>query len=134
VWDLDTIGVPSKLRLIRKAAALARARPTLLLNCWEKATRRKWNWSRSVCGSWTPEDAKKRSVSRWACKNKSRTTNYSRLWQTCRLRGFTFTFRVRLMVQFLYQDDHVRYKNWTINHTLNVKVNPRRRHVCRHLL
>jgi hypothetical protein len=77
---------------------------------------------------------------------------YSRFLQTCRLRGFTFTFSVRIIVQFLYQDDHVRYKNWTIirtlnvkvNHvryknwtiirTLNVKVNPRRRHVCHNLL
>jgi hypothetical protein len=37
---------------------------------------------------------------------------YSRLRQTCRLRGFTITFRVRIMVQFLYQDDHVRYRHF----------------------
>ena len=66
---------------------------------------------------------------------KFRCLKYSRLWQTCRLRGFTFTFSVWIIVQFLYQDDHVwYYKNWTIIHTINVKVNPRRRHVCRNLL
>jgi hypothetical protein len=42
--DLRTvIGDPSKLRLIRKAAALARARPTFPLSPEEKAARRKWN-------------------------------------------------------------------------------------------
>jgi hypothetical protein len=30
---------------------------------------------------------------------------YSRFLQTCRLRGFTFTFTVRIIVQFLYQDE-----------------------------
>jgi hypothetical protein len=34
------MGVSSKLRLTRKAAALARARPTLLLSCEEKAARK----------------------------------------------------------------------------------------------
>jgi hypothetical protein len=31
--------------------------------------------------------------------------HYDRFLQTCRLRGFTFTFTVRIIVQFLYQDD-----------------------------
>ena len=75
VCDLDVMGDPSKLIVRRKTAALARARPTLLLSCEEKAARRKWNWPRSVCASWTPEAAKKRSVSRWACKNKSLTNS-----------------------------------------------------------
>jgi hypothetical protein len=35
---------------------------------------------------------------------------YSRFLQTCLLQGFTFTFTVRIIVQFLYQDGHVRYK------------------------
>jgi hypothetical protein len=35
---------------------------------------------------------------------------YSRFRQTCLLRGFTFTFTVRIIVQFLYQDGHVWYK------------------------
>jgi hypothetical protein len=43
--------------------------------------------------------------------SSSFSQSYSRFLQTCRLRGFTFTFRVRIMVQFLYQDDHVWYKN-----------------------
>jgi hypothetical protein len=50
------------------------------------------------------------------------------------LNSFTTYGKVRIMVQFLYQDDHVRYKNWTIIRTLNVIVNPRRRHVGRNLL
>ncbi len=37
---------PSKLSVIRKVAALARARPTLLLSWTEKAVWRKWNWPR----------------------------------------------------------------------------------------
>jgi hypothetical protein len=73
------MGVPSKLSVIRKVATLTRARPTLFLSCWAKAAQRKWNWSRSVCGSWTPESAKKRSVSRWSCKNKSLTNSLCNL-------------------------------------------------------
>ncbi len=42
------IGVPSKLRLIRKAPASARARTTFPLSCCEKDARWKWNWPRSV--------------------------------------------------------------------------------------
>ena len=37
VCDFDMMGAPSKLSVIRKAAALARARPTLLLSWAEKA-------------------------------------------------------------------------------------------------
>ncbi len=76
VWDLDEIvTLTSRLRLIRKTSALARARPTFPLSFCEKTARRKWNWTRSVCASWTPEVVKKRSVSRWVCKNKSRTNS-----------------------------------------------------------
>ncbi len=39
--DLNTIGDPSRLRTIRKAAALARARPTLFFRPEEKVARRK---------------------------------------------------------------------------------------------
>jgi hypothetical protein len=42
------MGVPSKLNVIRTAATLERARPTLLLSWTETAARRKWNWPRSV--------------------------------------------------------------------------------------
>jgi hypothetical protein len=75
VWDLDAIGAPSRLRLMCKTVALTRVRPTLLLNPEEKAVRRKWNMSRCVCAGWTPETEKKRSVSRWVCKNKSLTNS-----------------------------------------------------------
>ncbi len=43
MWDLDAIGVPSRLRLIRKAAALARILPTLDLSIEAKAAKGKWN-------------------------------------------------------------------------------------------
>jgi hypothetical protein len=39
--SVDAIGAPSKLRTIRKAAALARTRPTLLFSPERKAARRK---------------------------------------------------------------------------------------------
>ncbi len=38
-------------------------------------TWRKWNWPPSCYVSWTPETAKKRSVSRWACRNRTRTNS-----------------------------------------------------------
>jgi hypothetical protein len=80
VWDLDAIGTPSRLRLIRKAAALVRSRPTFLLRWTEKAARRKWNWPLGfVSTRWTPEVPKKRSVSRWDCKNKSLTNSLCNL-------------------------------------------------------
>ncbi len=80
VWDLDAIGAPSRLRTTRQAAALARARPTLLFKPVEKAERRKWKNPPLVgCADWTPEAAKKRSVSRWVCKNKSLTNSLCNL-------------------------------------------------------
>jgi hypothetical protein len=54
VWDLDMMGVPSKLSVRRKTSSSARARPTLLLNCWGKTARRKWNWPLVDWGTWTP--------------------------------------------------------------------------------
>ncbi len=71
VCDAEVIGAPpSRLRLICNAAALARIDETRDLSMEEKAARRKRNMPRCVCESWTPEAVKKRSVSRWACKNK----------------------------------------------------------------
>jgi hypothetical protein len=40
VCDLDMMGVPSKLSVIRKTAVLQRVRPTLILIRTEKAVRR----------------------------------------------------------------------------------------------
>ncbi len=79
VCDLDVMGVPSKLSVIRKDTVLARARSTLLLNCWAKASWWKWNWPQSVYGIWTPEVAKKRWVSRWVWKNKRLTNSLCNL-------------------------------------------------------
>ncbi len=67
--------------------------------------------------------------------NKYRNGNcrYNRFLQTCLLRGFTFTFIVRIIVQFLYQDDtsgtktekvglyRTWYKNWTIIRTVKMQ-------------
>ncbi len=77
VWDLDVIGAPSRLRLIRNHAAVALVRIflTLDLSIEEKAARRKWNWPLFVYTNWTPVVVKKRSVSRWDCKNKSLTNS-----------------------------------------------------------
>ena len=78
-WDglvcvLDVIGVPSILRLTRKAAALARLLPTFPLSYTRNTVLRKWQSPPLLdCADCTPEAAKKRSVSRWACKNKRRT-------------------------------------------------------------
>ncbi len=56
--DIDVMDDPSKLSVIRKAAVLTRFRTTLLLNCWAKAVRRKWNSPLVDCASWTPEAQK----------------------------------------------------------------------------
>jgi hypothetical protein len=79
VCDLDTMGTPSKFREIRTSDSLTRVRSTLILSWEEKAVSRQWNIPRSVCGSWTPEVAKRRSVSRWDCKNKSLTNSLCNL-------------------------------------------------------
>jgi antitoxin (DNA-binding transcriptional repressor) of toxin-antitoxin stability system len=65
VCDLEVIGVPSRLRLISKAVALARIDETRDLSIEEKTARRKWkNAPIFDCADWTPEAGKKRSVSR----------------------------------------------------------------------
>ena len=63
--DLNVIGVPSRLRLIRKTVDLASRFPHFDLSCEKNAARRKWKNPPLVdCASGTPEAAKKRSVSR----------------------------------------------------------------------
>ena len=54
VCDTEVTGAPSRLRLIRKAAALARMFPHFDLSIEEKAARRKWKNPRSNCADWTP--------------------------------------------------------------------------------
>ena len=51
--DLEAMGAPSILRLIRSAAALARIMPTLDLSCEENIARRRW-----YCSSDQAESAK----------------------------------------------------------------------------
>ena len=46
--DLDVMGAPSKLGVIRKAAALARVRPTFVWSCEEEAAWRKWKTCKNV--------------------------------------------------------------------------------------
>ena len=49
--DLDVIGAPSKLSVIRRAAALARMFPTRVLSMSENAARQKWKNPRVDCAS-----------------------------------------------------------------------------------
>ncbi len=65
VCDLEAMGVSSIFKTLRSVASLVRMLPTLDLRCEENTVRRKWTL---VCGSWTPEDGRKRSVSRWTSK------------------------------------------------------------------
>jgi hypothetical protein len=95
VCDLDVMGDPSKLSVIRKDAALARSRTTLFLNCWARVARRKWNSPLVDSGSWTPEAAKKRSVSRWTCKNKSLTNSLSNLPDVLSIAGINDTLMTK---------------------------------------
>jgi hypothetical protein len=46
---------------------------------------------RCVSASWTPEAAKKRSVSRWTCKNKSRTKSLCNLPDVLAIAGINDT-------------------------------------------
>jgi hypothetical protein len=71
VCDLGMTGAPTKLSVIRKVATLARMLPTCDWNRESNVVWWKWKYPRSDCASWTPEAAKKRSVSWWACENKS---------------------------------------------------------------
>jgi hypothetical protein len=61
---------PSTLRLIRNAAALAAASPTLLFSDWKNATRLKRKESDWLRCDGTPVAVKCASVSRWACRKR----------------------------------------------------------------
>ena len=79
VCDLDDTGTSSIFKIIRNTTVLVRMLPSFDLICEEKSVRRKWNWSLVDYVSWTPEVAKKRSVSRWSCKNRRRTNSLCNL-------------------------------------------------------
>ena len=51
VCDLEAIGAPSIINVIRSAAALSRMSPNLDLICEEKVVRWKWNWTLVDCTS-----------------------------------------------------------------------------------
>jgi hypothetical protein len=70
VCVLEVIGVPSRLRLTREVSVLERVLTTFVLNCEENVARWKWKCPLFHCTVWIPDDAKKRSVSRWVWKNK----------------------------------------------------------------
>jgi hypothetical protein len=65
-----TMPQPSTLRLIRNAAALAAASPTLHFNHWKNAARLKRNESDWLHCNGTPVAVKCASVSRWACRKR----------------------------------------------------------------
>jgi hypothetical protein len=102
VCDLDVIGAPSRLRLTRKAAALGRMLPTRDLSSEKKPARRKWKCPRSNCASWTPEAAKKRSVSRWACKDKSLINSLCNLPDVLAIGGINETDLNGLLLYQIY--------------------------------
>ena len=71
VCERDVMGAPSIFKLTRRAADLAKLLPIFDLSCPRETTRLKWKVPRFDCARWTPEVTKKRSVSRWACKNSN---------------------------------------------------------------
>ncbi len=75
VCDLDVTGSPLIFKIIRNATTLARMLPTFDFRCEEKGVWWKWNGPLVDCANWTPEDTKKRSVSRWTCKNRRHTNS-----------------------------------------------------------
>jgi hypothetical protein len=75
VCDFEVIGTPSRLRFTCKTADLTRVLHTLGWSCEENVERWKWNSPPVHCVNWTPESVKKRSVSRWSCKNKRHTNS-----------------------------------------------------------
>ena len=68
-------GSTSTFRVILSVAALARMLPHLLLSSEENAARLWWYRPLVDDTSWTPETVKKRSVSRWVCKNRRHTNS-----------------------------------------------------------
>ena len=80
VCNLETVGVASMFRLILRTTVLTRMCHTLDLICEENVTRWKWK-SRLDYARWTPETVRKRSVSRWDCKNKRNTNSHCRRLQ-----------------------------------------------------
>jgi hypothetical protein len=73
VWELDVMDSPSRLRWPRKASAFVSTSPYFDLTWFRNAARRNLKYvdPKFDCADWTSEAAKKRSVSRWVCKNKS---------------------------------------------------------------
>jgi hypothetical protein len=67
-----TMPQPSTLRLIRNAAALAAASPTLLFSDWKNSARLKRSKSEWLRWYGTPVAVKCASVSRWACRKRRR--------------------------------------------------------------
>ena len=76
---------PSTLRLIRNAAALAAASPTLLFNDWKHAACLKRNESDWLRCDGTPVAVKCTSVSRWACRKRRRKKSPCMLLEVLRM-------------------------------------------------
>jgi hypothetical protein len=88
------IDTPSIFKLTRKTTDLTRVLTTFAFRVTENSERRKWNIPRLGCGRWTPEDVKRRSVSRWVCKNNSLCLTYSpisKVWSHVTLKCGTLT-------------------------------------------
>ena len=123
VCDLNVIGAPSNLSVIRRAAALVRMFPTRDLSIEEKVVRWKWKNPQSCCASWTPEAAKKRSVSRWACKNESLINLLCNLPDVLALTGIKdATRRSLIIISVIFQYFIVEISIW-INPLISLDKN-----------
>ena len=81
VCDLESIGAPSMLRLIRSAVSLSRMWSTLDLICEENAVRRKWKVDYTI---WTPEAARNQFIITDKAKASRGGGKVSVLWKTKR--------------------------------------------------
>ncbi len=91
VCDLDVTGAPSIFSVIHSPAALTRMLSIFDLSCEENTVHLKWNWSLVDYTRWTPETTKKRSVSRWCCKNRRKTNSLCNLPDVLAIEGIKTT-------------------------------------------
>ena len=92
ICERDVIGAPSIFKLTHRASTLVRVLPTFVLSCERKVTRLKVKSPPLVCcAGWTPEAAKKRSVSRWACKNSNLMNSLCNLPEVLPMTGMNAT-------------------------------------------
>jgi hypothetical protein len=113
VCVLEVIDTPSILSVIRKDTVLVRVLPTFAFRVTKNTVRRKWNSPLVDSGSWTPEDEKKRSVSRWVCRNNSLMNSLCNLPDRARR---TINIRQRLLIIVVYYESRKwELQKWLMN-------------------